>query len=122
MGSVAQAVLDNGGHVTGILPFAMVSSRTGENTEMAGVTVDKMSNREPAPHPNRISVVVETIHERKAEMAKRADGGFVSLPGGYGTFEEVSVITGRMKGFLIDTCQLLEVTAWAQLAILEKRE
>jgi predicted Rossmann-fold nucleotide-binding protein len=100
----------------------MVSSRTGENTEMAGITVDKMSNREPAPHPNRVSVVVENMHERKTEMAKRADGGFVSLPGGYGTFEEVSAITQVVKSFPIDTCQLLQVTTWAQQAILEKRE
>jgi predicted Rossmann-fold nucleotide-binding protein len=122
MGNVAQAVLDNGGHVTGISPSAMVSSSTGENMETAGVTVNKMLNRTPAQHPNRVSIVVESMHERKTEMAKRADGGFVALPGGYGTFEEVSVITERMKGFLIDTCQLLEVTTWAQLAILQKRE
>jgi predicted Rossmann-fold nucleotide-binding protein len=29
------------------------------------------------------------MHERKVEMARRA-GGFIALPGGYGTFEEVS--------------------------------
>jgi predicted Rossmann-fold nucleotide-binding protein len=28
------------------------------------------------------------MHERKVEMARRA-GGFIALPGGYGTFEEV---------------------------------
>jgi len=39
------------------------------------------------------------MHERKLEMAKRV-GGFVGLPGGYGTFEEV-----------------LEVTTWTQLGI-----
>ncbi len=35
-----------------------------------------------------LQIVVQTMHERKIEMARRA-GGFVGLPGGYGTFEEV---------------------------------
>lgn len=43
------------------------------------------------------------MHERKVEMASRA-GGFIGLPGGYGTFEEV-----------------FEVTTWTQLGIHEKR-
>ncbi len=30
------------------------------------------------------------MHERKVEMARRV-GGFVALPGGYGTFEEVGI-------------------------------
>lgn len=35
-----------------------------------------------------IKIVVDSMHERKTEMAKRV-GAFVGLPGGYGTFEEV---------------------------------
>jgi hypothetical protein len=50
---------------------------------------DKVTNREAQPHPNRVSIVVGSMHERKMELAKRADGGFVALPGGYGTLEEV---------------------------------
>jgi len=42
------------------------------------------------------------MHERKVEMAKRV-GGFIGLPGGFGTFEEV-----------------LEVTTWTQLGIHAK--
>ncbi|XP_059278592.1 putative cytokinin riboside 5'-monophosphate phosphoribohydrolase LOG9 isoform X2 [Lycium ferocissimum] len=47
-------------------------------------------------------LVVSDMHERKAEMARRADA-FVALPGGYGTMEE-----------------LLEVITWSQLGIHEK--
>ena len=44
------------------------------------------------------------MHERKAEMARRSCG-FIGLPGGYGTFEEV-----------------LEVVCWSQVGIHHKRE
>lgn len=47
-------------------------------------------------------MVVDSMHERKTEMARRACG-FVCLPGGYGTFEE-----------------LMEVTTWSQLGIHNK--
>ena len=90
MGAVAQATLDNGGYVTGISPYAMVASGGEGSKTMNGVTEDKVSDREPAAHPNRDSVVVDSMHDRKLLMAKRADGGFVALPGGYGTLEEVS--------------------------------
>jgi uncharacterized protein (TIGR00730 family) len=43
------------------------------------------------------------MHERKVEMAKRSDG-FIGLPGGFGTFEEV-----------------MEVATWTQLGIHCKR-
>ena len=33
-------------------------------------------------------IIVDSMHERKVEMARRV-GGFIGLPGGYGTFEEV---------------------------------
>lgn len=94
MGVVSQAVLDNGGHVTGVSPYAMVArGGEGSKTNTANGTAgfeDKISSREAAPHPNRVSIVVGSMHERKTELAKLADGGFVALPGGYGTFEEVS--------------------------------
>ncbi|KAG8759767.1 hypothetical protein FRC14_005040 [Serendipita sp. 396] len=110
MGAVAEAVLENGGYVTGVSPYAMVASG-GESSKTNGVkqslaldvAEDKVSNREPVPHPNRESIIVDSMHDRKTMMAKLADGGFVSLPGGYGTLEE-----------------LLEVTTWSQLAIHDK--
>lgn len=51
-----------------------------------------------------MQVVVNSMHERKAEMARRSCG-FIGLPGGYGTFEEV-----------------LEVVCWSQVGIHHKRE
>jgi uncharacterized protein (TIGR00730 family) len=83
MGAVADAALAAGGTVTGIIPRSLV-------------------DRELA-HPGLTSlVVVETLHERKAEMAQRADG-FIALPGGLGTLEE-----------------LAEVASWGQLGLYTK--
>ena len=54
-------------------------------------------------HPGLTTLhVVETLHERKAEMARLADG-FIALPGGLGTLEE-----------------LAEVASWAQLGLYAK--
>lgn len=46
------------------------------------------------------TIIVKSMHERKMKMAILAEGGFVALPGGYGTLEEVS-------SFLEDCCKLL---------------
>ncbi|XP_060195825.1 cytokinin riboside 5'-monophosphate phosphoribohydrolase LOG8-like [Lycium barbarum] len=83
MGLVSQAVHDGGCNVLGIIPRALVS------VEISGHAVGEV-------------LVVADMHERKAEMARRADA-FVALPGGYGTMEE-----------------LLEVITWSQLGIHEK--
>ena len=83
MGALADAALAAGGDVTGIIPRRLV-------------------DRELA-HPGLTElVVVETLHERKAEMAARSDG-FIALPGGLGTLEE-----------------LAEVASWAQLGLHAK--
>lgn len=50
-----------------------------------------------------VKITVTSMHERKVEMAKRSCG-FVGLPGGFGTFEEV-----------------MEVTTWTQIGIHSKR-
>ena len=49
-------------------------------------------------------VIVGSMHERKVEMAERS-GGFLGLPGGFGTYEEV-----------------FEVVTWTQLGIHDKRK
>lgn len=41
------------------------------------------------------TLVVDSMHERKMEMAKRVRG-FFGLPGGYGTFEEVCSLTSSL--------------------------
>ncbi len=68
MGIVADAVLQHGGHVIGVIPEKLVIKE---------VVHEKLPDLR----------VVKTMHERKALMAELADG-FIALPGGYGTFEE----------------------------------
>lgn len=69
MGCVADAVLQNGGEVLGVIP-QMLAER-----EVAYLTVTELR-------------VVQSMHERKAIMAEESDA-FVALPGGIGTFEEL---------------------------------
>jgi uncharacterized protein (TIGR00730 family) len=78
MGALAEAVLDNGGDVTGIIPEFLTKKE----------------------RPRRLAqelIVTRDMHERKQTMFERADG-FVALPGGIGTLEE-----------------LVEQLTWAQL-------
>jgi len=89
MGAVAESVLENGGYVTGISPYAMTISGGG------CVKTEETTMQQPyarlwvESHPNREDVVVDDMHTRKQLMALNATGGFVCLPGGYGTLEEV---------------------------------
>ena len=69
MGTLARAVLEGGGHVTGIIPEFLTDS---------DVTL-----REAQEH-----IVVPDMHTRKRLMFERADA-FVALPGGIGTLEEL---------------------------------
>ncbi len=80
MGIVAQATLQAGGRVVGVIPQALV--------EM-----------EAANHDCTELHIVDTMHERKRMMAERADV-FLALPGGIGTFEELfEVWTWRQLGY-----------------------
>ena len=83
MGTLADAALAAGGQVTGVIPRGLV------DRELAHPTLTEL-------------VVVATLHERKARMAELADG-FLALPGGLGTLEE-----------------LAEVLSWAQLDLHAK--
>lgn len=83
MGAVADAALETGGEVIGVIPSRLV-------------------DRELA-HPGLTDLqVVGSLHERKAMMAELSDG-FIALPGGLGTLEE-----------------LAEVASWAQLDLHAK--
>ena len=68
----------------------------------------------------RVQIVVDSMHERKVEMAKRS-AGFVALPGGFGTFEEVLIfaVNGHHTS-LIMLLYLMEVTTWTQIGIHNK--
>ncbi len=79
MGRVADGTLDGGREVIGVIP-KFLSSR---EIEHRGVT----ELRE-----------VETMHERKALMADLSDG-FIAIPGGYGTLDELfEIVTWRQLG------------------------
>jgi uncharacterized protein (TIGR00730 family) len=83
MGAVADAALAAGGEVIGVIPRRLVDREVAHR----GLTELR---------------IVETLHERKAGMAALADG-FIALPGGLGTLEE-----------------LAEVASWAQLSLHTK--
>ena len=77
MGEVADAVMKNGGQVTGVIPEHLQTSEVGHS----GITELK---------------VVESMHVRKKLMFDISDG-FAVLPGGYGTLDELfEIITWRM--------------------------
>jgi uncharacterized protein (TIGR00730 family) len=83
MGAVANAALEAGGRVIGILPRGLASKEKAH------------------PHLTEMHLV-DSMHQRKALMERMSDG-FIALPGGLGTLEE-----------------LCEVTTWAQLGIHQK--
>ncbi len=78
MGEIARSVLRHGGYVTGIIPTFL-------------------SEREHMLINAQELIVVEDMHQRKQQMFVKSDG-FVALPGGLGTLEE-----------------LVEQLTWAQL-------
>ncbi|RSL34757.1 TIGR00730 family Rossman fold protein [Salibacterium salarium] len=90
MGAVADAVIQEGGEVIGVIP-------------------KKLRDREIA-HPNVTElIVVDTMHERKAKMADYADG-FIALPGGPGTLEEfIEIFTWAQLGLHQKPCGLLNI-------------
>jgi len=83
MGKVAQGVLENKGRVIGVIPeFLKVK-------EVVHTDLNKL-------------VITENMHQRKMKMQELSDG-FITLPGGLGTLEE-----------------LFEVLTWAQLGLHQK--
>jgi uncharacterized protein (TIGR00730 family) len=77
MGEVADAVMKNGGAVTGVIPEHLQTTEVGHS----GITELK---------------VVESMHVRKKLMFDLSDG-FAVLPGGYGTLDELfEIVTWRM--------------------------
>jgi uncharacterized protein (TIGR00730 family) len=96
MGAVADAALSAGGEVIGVIPEFLVRA------EVAHAGVSEL-------------VVVESMHERKARMGDLADG-FIGLPGGYGTVEElVEVLTWEQLGLHAKPVVLLDVNGFFEL-------
>ncbi len=93
MGTLADAVLAGRGHVTGVMPEALVAK------EVAHAGLPDLR-------------VVASMHERKALMAELSDG-FIALPGGWGTLEEFfEVLTWGQLGFHMKPCGLLNVEGY----------
>jgi hypothetical protein len=93
MGVLADAALDAGGEVIGVIPDALLAREVGHDglTELH---------------------VVGSMHERKATMSDLADA-FVALPGGFGTVEElVEVLTWSQLGLHAKPCALLDVAGY----------
>lgn len=83
MGLLADAAMAKGGEVVGVMPEQLVAR------EVAHPSLNEL-------------IIVKNMHERKAKMAELSDG-FIALPGGLGTLEE-----------------LFEVLTWAQLGLHQK--
>lgn len=64
-------------------------------------------------------IVVDSMNDRKTEMARRVDG-FFGLPGGFGTLDEVCSVRSQMAGYSPQS-QILEVITWTQIGFHTKR-
>jgi uncharacterized protein (TIGR00730 family) len=90
---IADTVLELGGHVTGVIPNALVSK------EVAHFGLTDLR-------------VVGSMHERKALMAELSDG-FIAMPGGIGTMEEFfEVLSWAQLGIHNKPCALLNVAGY----------
>ena len=93
MGVIADAALEAGGEVIGVMPRALVEREIGHT----GLT---------------ILHVVRSMHERKAMMSELSDG-FIALPGGNGTLEEFfEVLTWAQLGEHRKPCGILNVAGY----------
>jgi uncharacterized protein (TIGR00730 family) len=93
MGAVADTVLQLGGHVVGVIPQGLA--------------------RKEVVHRGLSELhLTSSMHERKTMMAELADG-FIALPGGIGTFEELfEVWTWSQLGIHAKPCGLLNVAGY----------
>jgi uncharacterized protein (TIGR00730 family) len=93
MGAVADAALEAGGEVIGVMPEALAKKELAH----AGLTDLR---------------IVGSMHERKALMAELS-AGFIALPGGLGTLEELfEVWTWAQLGYHAKPCALLNVAGF----------
>ncbi|HBH24011.1 MAG TPA: TIGR00730 family Rossman fold protein [Cytophagales bacterium] len=81
MGIIADTIMEKGGRVTGVIPQFLYQKEVGH---------DDISNL----------IIVNTMHERKHQMAAMSNG-FIAMPGGIGTLEE-----------------LFEIFTWSQLQLV----
>lgn len=94
MGRLADAVLDAGGRVAGVIP-------------------DFLSAREVAHARVEDLTVTDSMHSRKQMMFARADA-FITMPGGLGTLDEtVEIITWRQLGLHDKPILIVDIEGWA---------
>ena len=93
MGATADACLDEGGKVIGVIPVDLLKKEVG--------------------HQSLTELLVTTsMHERKAKMAELSDG-FIVLPGGVGTYEEMcEILTWNQLGIIAKPLVLLDVAGF----------
>jgi uncharacterized protein (TIGR00730 family) len=95
MGAVADAALAAGGHVTGVIPHHLTL------LDPVKPDIDELH-------------VVDTMHERKALMHQLADA-FITLPGGFGTLDELfETVTWAKLGLHTKPMVLLDVDDYYQ--------
>lgn len=93
MGAIADAVLEAGGEVIGVIPEAL------RDKELAHQGCTELH-------------VVSTMHERKSLMADYAKG-FIAMPGGFGTFDEIfEMLTWGQLGYHTRPCGFLNVAGY----------
>lgn len=93
MGAVADAALEAGGEVIGIIPTSLV------NAEVAHQGLTSLE-------------IVNTMHERKARFVELGDG-FINLPGGTGTMDELwEALSWAQLGYHTDPIGLLNIAGY----------
>ena len=93
MGKIADTVMANGGKVIGIIPKSLADK------EVAHEGLTELH-------------IVDSMHTRKALMEDLSDG-FIALPGGFGTFEELcEIITWAQLGFHSKPCGFLNIQGY----------
>ena len=93
MGEIAETVQAGGGRVVGVIPRALLVREGGD------------------PASTNLKIV-PSMHERKAIMAEMSDG-FVALPGGVGTFEELcEIVTWGQLGLHVKPIGVLNVESY----------
>lgn len=93
MGVLADAVLENGGEVLGVMPKNLVEK------EVAHLNLPEL-------------IMTDTMYERKQLMIEKSDA-FISLPGGFGTFDELfEVLTLNQLGVIHKPCAIYNVNGY----------
>jgi uncharacterized protein (TIGR00730 family) len=106
MGVLADAVMNSGGEVFGVIPDFLMKREVGHRS------ITRLE-------------VVDSMHERKQRMADLANA-FIAFPGGWGTLEELAeILTWKQLGLIDDPIILLNVNGFFtplldQMRLMEK--